>query len=96
MAVVNWTEHARDDLREVFDFIARDSPRAAEALIERILRATERLERFPESGRKIPEFPDLEYREILVGSYRIQYRVEPDTVWIATVVHGSRLLTENP
>ena len=96
MAVVNWTEHARDDLRQVFDFIARDSPRAAEALIERILRATERLERFPESGRKIPEFPDLEYREILVGSYRIQYRVQRDTVWIATVVHGSRLLTESP
>lgn len=54
MAVVKWTEHARDDLREVFDFIARDSPRAAEALFERILRATERLESFPESGRKSP------------------------------------------
>lgn len=96
MAVVRWAEHARDDLREVFDFIARDSPQAAEALVERILRATERLQRFPESGRKVPEFLDLGYRELLVGSYRIQYRIDADTVWIATVVHGSRLLTETP
>jgi len=71
MAVVNWTEHARDDLRDVFDFIARDFPRAAEALVERILHATEQLEKFPESGRKVPEFPDLDYRELLIGSYRI-------------------------
>jgi toxin ParE1/3/4 len=96
MAVVRWAEHARDDLREVFDFIARDSPQAAEALVERILRATEQLQRFPESGRTVPEFLDLGYRELLVGSYRIQYRVDADTVWIATVVHGSRLLNEIP
>jgi toxin ParE1/3/4 len=96
MAVVKWAEHARDDLREVFDFIARDSPQAAEALVERILRATDGLQRFPESGRTVPEFLDLGYRELLVGSYRIQYRVDADTVWIATVVHGSRLLTEIP
>jgi addiction module RelE/StbE family toxin len=96
MAVVRWAEHARDDLREVFDFIARDSPQAAEALVERILRATEKLQRFPESGRTVPEFLDLGYRELLVGSYRIQYRVDSDTVWIATVVHGSRLLNEIP
>jgi plasmid stabilization system protein ParE len=50
MAAVRWTEHARDDLREIFDFIARDSPQAAQALIERVLRATERLETIPQSG----------------------------------------------
>ena len=42
----------------------------------------------------VPEFLDLGYREFLVGSYPIQYRFDADTVWIAAVVHGSRLLTE--
>lgn len=60
-------------LREIHDFIARDSPRAAEVLVERLLTATERLASFPESGRVVPEFPGLGYREIIVGSYRVLY-----------------------
>ena len=59
MAAVRWTQRARDDLRDIHDFIARDSPRAAEALVERLLTATERLAVFPESGRVVPEFPDV-------------------------------------
>jgi plasmid stabilization system protein ParE len=61
LAKVRWAERARDDLREIYDFIARDSPRAAEALVERVLHSTERLASFPESGRTVPEFPDLGY-----------------------------------
>lgn len=91
MAKVRWAERARDDLREIYDYIARDSPRAAEALVERVLHSTERLASFPESGRTVPEFPDLSYRELLVGNYRIWYRIEKETVWIVTVLHGRRL-----
>jgi toxin ParE1/3/4 len=91
LAKVRWAERARDDVREIYDFIVRDSPRAAEALIERVLHSTERLASFPESGRTVPEFPDLGYRELLVGSYRVWYRIEKETVWIVTVLHGRRL-----
>ena len=91
MAKVRWAERARDDLREIYDFIARDSPRAAEALVERVLHSTERLASFPESGRTVPEFPDLGYRELLVGTYRVWYRIERETVSIVTVLHGRRL-----
>ena len=96
MAAVRWTQRARDDLREIHDFIARDSPRAAEALVERLLTATERLAVFPESGRVVPEFPALGYREIIVSSYRVLYRLEGNTVWIVAVVHGRRLLRGEP
>lgn len=96
MAAVRWTEPARDDLSEIYDFIARDSPHAAQALVERVLRATERLASFPESGRLVPELPDLGYRELLVGNYRVQYRIQANTIWIGTVIHGRRLLTGLP
>jgi len=59
MAAVRWTQRARDGLRDIHDFIAWDSPRAAEALVERLLTATERLAAFPESGHVVPEFPAL-------------------------------------
>jgi plasmid stabilization system protein ParE len=66
VAAVRWAEPARDDLAEIYDFIARDSPGAALALVERILQATEQLASFPESGRLVPEFPELTYRELIV------------------------------
>jgi toxin ParE1/3/4 len=91
LAEVRWALRALDDLREIHDFIARDSPRAAEALVERIFSASERLTAFPLSGRLVPEFPGSGYRELLVGNCRVQYRVADTTIWIATVVHGMRL-----
>ena len=69
MAEVRWTERAWEDLREIRDFIARDSPQAAAALVDRALIASERLASFPDSGRTVEEFPELAYREIIVGNY---------------------------
>ena len=95
MATVRWTQRAGNDLQNIYNFIARDSPRAADVLVERIITATERLVSFRESGRVLPEFPTLGYREIIVASYRVLYRIDGDTVWIAAVVHGRRLLDKD-
>ncbi len=53
-----------------------------------------RLDRFPDSGRVIPEFPELSYREVIIAPYRFFYRKEDDTVWIAGVWHGAQLPDE--
>jgi len=53
-----------------------------------------RLERFPESGRRIPEFPELPYREVLLPPYRFFYRVRDKSVWIVAVWHGAQLPNE--
>jgi len=54
------------------------------------------LQTFPESGRHLPEFPNLPHREMLLGNYRIIYRYtsEKNSVYVVTVIHGSRLLKE--
>lgn len=46
----------------------------------------------PESGRKVPEDKRGIYRELIVGNYRVVYRVDGDTVTIVTLIHGARLL----
>ena len=51
---------------------------AAKKLIQQIFSGTERLEKFPKSGRKVPELQDLRYLEIIVNPCRIFYRVEKD------------------
>jgi toxin ParE1/3/4 len=52
----------------------------------------EQLQQFPESGRIVPEDKRGIYREIIVGNYRVVYRVDEDTVTIVTLIHGARLL----
>ena len=43
-------------------------------------------------GRAVPEFNDEVIREVIVGNYRVIYRVRADAVEILTVFHGARLL----
>lgn len=57
----------------------------------RIIEAVEKLETFPERGRKVPESLETEgIRELLFQSYRIVYRLRTDRIQILTVLHGSR------
>ena len=57
-----------------------------------VLAAVERLVAFPYSGRTVPEVDDPLIREILLGNYRIVYRIAGEVVEILTVYHGARLL----
>jgi plasmid stabilization system protein ParE len=50
------------------------------------------LARFPQAGRKVPEFDDENIRELVVYSYRIIYRLREDEVLIVAVIHGKRVL----
>jgi len=94
MAEIIWSEKAANDLELIHDYIATDSPFYARLQIERIFKSVERLNSFPESGRRLPEFSYLPHREFIVGAYRCIYRVEQTCVYMVTVVHGSRMLTE--
>jgi toxin ParE1/3/4 len=88
---VLWTPRARQDLASIRDFVARDSPCYAVIVIERLIAATERLARFPESGRPVLEVRRADFREIIHAPYRIVYRlVGPGQVHIVTVHHGTR------
>lgn len=92
MAQVRWTPQAADDLEAIAEFIAKDSPHYSALFVLDVLHAVERLGPFPKSGRVVPEINDQLIREVILGSYRIIYRVQKDLVEILTVFHGSRLL----
>jgi toxin ParE1/3/4 len=75
-------------------YIRRENRSAALALRRRVETRLRRLERFPDSGRRIPEFPDLPYREIVVNLYRFFYRVQGKVVWVVAVWHGAQVPDE--
>jgi addiction module RelE/StbE family toxin len=91
VTLVRWTSQAADDLKAIREFIERDSPRYGRLVAERIFEATQRLEVFPLSGRIAPELGRDDVREIILGEYRIVYRVKGETVLLVTVFRSSRL-----
>jgi len=94
---VLWTMPALRDLLEIADHIRVDNARAAAHFAQQIKAKVSRLAAFPQSGREVPEFPGSGLRELLIGDYRVMYRVvsTPRRVEILTLRHGARRLGES-
>ena len=92
MAQVRWTPQAADDLDAIAEFIMADSPHFAALFVMNVLESAERLVEFPRCGRVVPEIGDPVVREIILGNYRLIYRLLSETAEILTVHHGARLL----
>lgn len=91
--IVKFTDYALKDLERLKDFIAKDSQYYADSFVENVFEAVESLSLFPKMGRKVPEINEENTREIIYKSYRIIYKIDKnDTIWIVTIVHGSREL----
>lgn len=88
---VRFTPGADAEFLAVIAYIGADSPSAAVAFKDKSLHALSRLGEFPESGRTVPEYPALPFREVIVAPYRFFYRVRVDAVWIVAVWHGAQL-----
>ena len=92
---IEWTELAIDRVSEIVKYIAYDSVASAEKWTDKIFDYVVRLEEFPESGRHLPETPNrLEVRELLLGNYRIIYKIATSKIYILTVRHGKQILPE--
>ena len=85
---VKWSELAERRAAEAMDYIARERPQAAVAWLDELLARVAQLDRFPNRGRVVPEIGRPEYRELIIGPYRVVYRVDPARVVILTVRHG--------
>ena len=72
---VVWTEPAWDDLSAAADYIARDSEYYAASFVREVRQAAVSLAQFAERGQVVPEVGDQSYRELLVKSYRLIYRI---------------------
>ncbi len=94
MAEVRWTPQAADDLDAIAEFIGQDSEHYATLFVMNALEVVERLKDYPHIGRIVPEITEPTFCEIILGNYRIIYRVHTETelVEILTVYHGARLL----
>lgn len=88
---VRFTPAARAEYLATLAYLRAHDRGAARRFRTTSGRALRRLGRFPDSGRRIPEFPDLPFREVIVAPYRFFYRQSDKVVWVVAVWHGARL-----
>ena len=84
-----WSESARLDLREIFEYIANENPNAARRLLGEIKKQALILIDNPQIGRagRVEGTREL----VLAGTnYILPYRVKANQVQILAVFHGAR------
>ncbi|MEX2178201.1 MAG: type II toxin-antitoxin system RelE/ParE family toxin [Gemmatimonadaceae bacterium] len=90
---VRWTEGAARDLEAIAEYVANDFGQRAAELRSHLVDAAESLGRHPARGRVVPELHDLGvdlWRELVVGNYRIMYRIQSRRVLVSVVLDGRR------
>jgi toxin ParE1/3/4 len=85
-----WAELAVERAAEIAQYIATDRPEAAERWVDGLIRIVDGLARSPRRGRMVPEVGRSEIREVLHGSYRVIYRLDPKRVAVLTIRHARR------
>ena len=86
------TEDAARDLEELYDYVAQhDSPRKAEAVLDKMEALFEGLSTAPERGTRPKELAALgigEYRQVFFKPYRVIYRGMGHEVYVMLIADG--------
>lgn len=84
-----WSETAGKDILSIIKYIARENPLQANKIFGEIKKRAESLSAFPDPGRIVPELQDQGitlYRELIIGPWRIMYRVSDNIVYVLSVL----------
>lgn len=82
-----WNALARDDITEIFLYIAQDNPTNAKKEIEYLYGRIDHLANMPMLGRKT-EWQNV--RVVVTATYLIPYRIEGEYIQILRIHHTSR------
>jgi toxin ParE1/3/4 len=84
-----WAGVAENDLKEIIEYIATDSPTNALITLKKIKQKASSLYTLPERGRIVPELKDqgiLLYRELIVPPWRIIHRISEMKVYVLSIL----------
>lgn len=83
------TRRARQDILEIWDFIAEDDPDAADAMLDAIGARCRELAKHPQMGPARDDIrPGLRYS--VLGSYLILYEALDDGIKVVRLIQGRR------
>lgn len=91
MRDIHISDQVKKDLIEIWEYIAADSPRAADRLLQTLVNTYLRLGQTPGMGRDRSELRSGIHC-LPVGSYLIFYRFDDTRIFVVRVLHGARNL----
>ena len=90
---VQLAQSAFNDLENILHYYTEQGvPDVGRRFISEILKKAERLTKYPDSGRMVPEFGMPLLREIIVPPFRVVYRRDTADIWIVRAWRSERLL----
>lgn len=84
------TPSARQDISDIWSYIADDNPEAADHVLDTLERTLFKLARNPGIGHWREELADKRHKFFLVYSYLIVYRHETKPLQILRILHAAR------
>lgn len=91
---IRFTDTAIEQLDGIYAYVAKDSVRYAERVIDRILERATKVANMPQAAAIVPEYSRSDIREVFVYQYRIIYRILTDQIDVLAVVHGAKPLPD--
>ena len=89
MPTISQSPAARRDLDDIWDYIAADTPTAADDFIDQVVAKCRQYARQPEMGELRSDlFPGV--RQFPVGRYIVFYRAQTNGIELIRVLHGAR------
>ena len=93
MVEVRWTFQSLEDIENIAEFIAKDSIRYSNQIVEDFFDRVLILEKNPQAGPIVPEILNEKIRQLTLGNYRIIYYLKTENqIDILTVHHSSKLI----
>jgi plasmid stabilization system protein ParE len=88
------TTSAEKDILDIWNYIYDDSKRRAKTFIDQIETEIDKLKKYPQRCPVIKESDllGIEYRHLVLGNYRIIFKIDAEKIYILRIIHGSRLL----
>ena len=90
--IVIWDLKAKNDLKEIYDYLKQQSLYAAKRVRDEILSVTRKLPEGPNIfvADELKEKNDGTYRVFYIFNYRIVYRVKSESIIVLRIQHTSR------
>ena len=88
------TRSAEQDILDIWNYICEDSKSGAKKFVAQIETEIAKMKNYPQRCPVINESKifGIEYRHLVIGNYRIIFKIDTDNVFIMRVIHGSRIL----
>jgi toxin ParE1/3/4 len=91
--IVNVSRSAKNDLREIIQFISKNNPMNASVVLKKIESRINSLENFPERGGYVPELLKhniKDYRQLIEPPWKIIYNIDNNNLNILIIIDSRR------